>query len=101
MHTTFVANKLPGPKDSTNRLKIRNVFRQFYGSGTWAARLLGVKKPTISQWLHGKKSSGYLDSEMPKLAQRLQDSAGACIHDVSGPSVRSRIARLRRTKEGR
>lgn len=86
-----MANSYRPPKDTTNRRKIRSVFMRFYGSGAWAAATLGVKRPTISQWLRGKKASTRLDAEMPRLAQRLLDTDGECIR-----SVRSQIARLRR-----
>jgi hypothetical protein len=61
-----------------NRTEIRKTFRRYYGSAKWAAVRTGVHEATVSKWLRGKPASKILDSEMPRLAQLLRDTKGAC-----------------------
>ena len=84
----------------TSRAEIRRIFKRYYGSARWASAQTGQHEATVSGWLRGKRVSTILDAEMPRLAQLLKDSKGACIHDANGPSVRSRIGRLRRKPKG-
>lgn len=102
MHTQAYSCFVPdrnisiGFQNTTDRRAIRKVFKRFRGSGRWAARRGHVMPGTVSKWLRGGKVSNVLDSLMPLLAQELIDTDGACIHDVNGPSVRSRLGSLRR-----
>ncbi len=74
-----------------------NVFRQFYGSGAWAAKRTGVNKTTISQWLNGRRRVHVVLSDMiPKLAEELLRTNGRCMErDVNGESVRRKVERIR------
>lgn len=75
---------------------IFRLFRHFRGSGVWASKVLGVSKQTVSRWLMQAKVSSRLDKEMPRLAAQLEKTGGKCVSDANGPSVRSKIGRLRR-----
>lgn len=55
-----------------------------------------VTRGTVSKWLRGLPVSKVLNQKMPGLAQRLIETDGACIRDANGPSVRSKVGRLRR-----
>lgn len=77
-----------------NRAEIRKAFRRHYGSARWAAAQTGVHEATVSKWLRGKPASKILDAEMPRLAQLLKDTHGACIK--GGAEMSARFPRLHR-----
>jgi len=77
-----------------DKAMILSIFRQHYGSGVWASRLLKIKRSTLSKWLHGVGQSSRLDAEVPKLADMLVRTNGNCMR-ANGPSVRSKVGRIR------
>lgn len=76
-----------------------SIFRRYYRSGKWAARVLKVTPSMVSQWLHGSAKNARLDIEMPLLAEELVRTEGRCCTEhVNGKSVRSKIGRIRRKR---
>lgn len=60
-----------------------------------------MSRATISNYLLGRRTSRMLDDEMPRIADLLVETKGACIDNANGKSVRSRLRRLRARRKGK